>query len=52
MTKRELEQIYLLHKELKMWQNRLSELEADIALSPKEMDGMPYSRTNGGWKME
>ena len=47
MTKRELEQIYFLHKELKMWQNRLSELEADIALSPKEMDGMPYSRTNG-----
>ena len=46
MTKRELEQIYFLHKELKMWQERLSELQADIALSPKVMDGMPYSKTN------
>lgn len=46
MTKRELEQVYYLRKELKMWQGRLSELEADIALSPKIIDGMPYSKTN------
>lgn len=46
MTKRELEQVYYLRKELKMWQSRLSELEADIALSPKVLDGMPYSKTN------
>ncbi len=46
MTKRELEQIYFLHKELKMWQERLNELQSDIALSPKVLDGMPYSRTN------
>lgn len=29
-----------------MWQDRLAELQADIALSPKVLDGMPYSRTN------
>lgn len=46
MTKKGLEQIYWLRKELKMWQDRLSDLQADIALSPKVMDGMPYSRTN------
>ena len=46
MTKKELEQIYFLRRELMMWQDRLSELQADIALSPKVMDGMPYSRTN------
>ena len=46
MTKKELEQVYHLRKELKMWQIRLAELQEDIALSPKVLDGMPYSRTN------
>lgn len=47
MTKKELEQVYFLRKELIMWQGRLNELQADIALSPKVLDGMPYSNTNG-----
>ena len=46
MTRKKLEQVYHLNKELKMWQHRLAELQADIALSPKVMDGMPYSKTN------
>lgn len=46
MTRKKLEQVYHLNKELKMWQQRLMELQADIALSPKVMDGMPYSKTN------
>lgn len=46
MTKKELEQVYFLRKELIMWQERLNELQADIALSPKVLDGMPYSKTN------
>ena len=29
-----------------MWQRRLAELQADIALSPTVMDGMPYTQTN------
>lgn len=29
-----------------MWQTRLANLQADIALSPKPLDGMPYSKTN------
>lgn len=46
MTRKKLEQVYHLNNELKMWQKRLAELQADIALSPKVMDGMPYSKTN------
>ncbi len=29
-----------------MWQSKLAELQADIALSPKVMDGMPFQNTN------
>lgn len=29
-----------------MWQQRLAELQADIAMSSKMVDGMPYSNTN------
>lgn len=47
MTKKDLELVYYLKKELKMWNDRLDELNADIALSPKAMDGMPFSKTNG-----
>ena len=46
MTRKDLEQVYYLNNELKMWQRRLADLQADIALSPKVMDGMPYSKTN------
>jgi len=46
MTRKKLEQVYHLNNELKMWQRRLAELQADIALSPKVMDGMPFSQTN------
>lgn len=46
MTRKKLEQVYHLNNELKMWQRRLAELQADIALSPKVMDGMPYSQAN------
>ena len=47
MTQTELEKVYFLKKELNMWQERLSELQADIALGIKELDGMPRSNTNG-----
>ena len=46
MTRKDLEQVYYLNNELKMWQRRLADLQADIALSPKVLDGMPYSKTN------
>lgn len=46
MTRGELESIYCLKKELRMWQDRLAELQADIALNSKVMDGMPYPNTN------
>ena len=47
MTRSELERIYYLKKELVMWQERLTELQADIALGIKVVDGMPRSATNG-----
>ena len=46
MTRKELESVYCLRNELRMWQNRLAELQADIAMSPKAMDGMPFANTN------
>lgn len=46
MTRQELESIYCLKKELRMWQERLAELQSDIALNSKVMDGMPYPNTN------
>lgn len=46
MTRKKLESVYWLKKELLICEERLSELQADIALSPKVLDGMPYSKTN------
>lgn len=46
MTRKELESVFCLKKELRMWQDRLVELQADIALSPKVLDGMPFQHTN------
>lgn len=46
MTRKDLESVHCLTKELKMWQNRLQELQYDIALSPKVLDGMPFQNTN------
>ena len=46
MTRKKLEQVYHLNNELKMWQRRLADLQADIALSPKVLDGMPFTQTN------
>ena len=46
MTRQELESVYCLKNELRMWQERLAELQADIALSPKVLDGMPFQHTN------
>ncbi len=47
MTRTELEKVYYLKKELVMWQERLAELQADIALGTKIIDGMPRTSTNG-----
>ena len=46
MTKNQLNNIYYLQVELNAWQERLKELNADIALAPKVYDGMPHSQTN------
>lgn len=46
MTRQNFEQVYWLKKELKMWQKKLTDLQADIALSPKVLDGMPFQNTN------
>lgn len=46
MSRKELERIFYLKKELSMWQDRLRELQYDIALSPKVIDGMPFQNTN------
>ncbi len=46
MKRKDLEQVYWLKKELKMWQRKLADLQSDIAVSAKAVDGMPFSNTN------
>lgn len=46
MKKEELEQAYWIKKELRMWQERRAELEADIAPPVKQITGMPFANTN------
>lgn len=46
MSREELESVYCLKNELKMWQNKLAKLQEEMAVSPKVMDGMPYPNTN------
>ena len=46
MTRRDLEKVYYLKRELKMWERRYDELIADISQDTVAPDGMPYSRTN------
>ena len=46
MTRRDLEKVYYLKRELKMWERRYDELIADISQDTIAPDGMPYSRTN------
>ena len=46
MTRKNLEQIYYLSKQLEVWQRKLNDIQADVALSPRVLDGMPYSKTN------
>lgn len=40
MNKRDLKQVYYVKKEIKMWQEKLKELE-DISLKSPKLDGMP-----------
>lgn len=44
MTRQELEGIYFLRKELKMWQKRYADLQADIAPPIKVLDDMPHGK--------
>ena len=46
MTRKALERIYWLKRELKMWEDRLHELEADMSTDTPSADGMPHSTTN------
>ena len=46
MTRRDLEKVYYLKRELKMWERRYEELIADMSQDTIAPDGMPYSRTN------
>ena len=46
MKQKDLEQVYYLKKELNQWQKEYSRLQAEIALSPKQIDGMPFTKTN------
>ena len=46
MTRKALERIYWLKRELKMWEDRLHELEADMSPDTPAADGMPHTTTN------
>lgn len=46
MTRKELERIFYLKRELRMWERRYNELIADMSQDSASADGMPYSQTN------
>jgi archaellum component FlaC len=46
MTRKDLEKIYYLKRELKMWEKRYEELCADMSQDTPSADGMPHSVTN------
>ena len=46
MTRKDLEKVYYLKRELRMWEERLKELYADMAQDTIAPDGMPHSVTN------
>ena len=46
MTRKELERVYYLNRELKIWERRYNELLADMSQDTIAPDGMPYSKTN------
>jgi hypothetical protein len=46
MTRKDLENIYYLKRELKMWEKRYEELCADMSQDTPSADGMPHSVTN------
>ena len=46
MTRKDLERVYHLKRELKMWERRYNELIADISQDTPSADGMPHSVTN------
>ena len=46
MTRKELERIFYLKRELRMWERRYNELIADMSQDSVSADGIPYSQTN------
>ena len=46
MTKKDLEKVYFLKRELDMWEKRLKELYLDMSQDTVAPDGMPHSTTN------
>lgn len=46
MTRKELYQVYLLKKELTMWEKRLAELREKSLVGSQKIDGMPFANTN------
>ena len=46
MTRKDLKQIYLINKEIEMWQTELDRLREQSALRSKPITGMPFANTN------
>lgn len=46
MTRKDLERVYYLKRELKMWERRFKELCADMSQDTVAADGLPHSVTN------
>ena len=46
MTRKDLERVYYLKKELKIWERRYNELIADVTQDTPSADGMPFANTN------
>lgn len=46
MTRKELSQVYYLKRELKMWEQKLSDLRSQSLVKAQQISGMPFANTN------
>lgn len=46
MTRRELEQLYFINKEIRMWEHELERIREECAAKSKQLTGMPFANTN------
>lgn len=46
MTKEDLDKVYMISKEINMWQSEIDKIRATIGANGQQINGMPFQNTN------